>query len=108
MTEPIIIENDDESIVIIGDDGSPTAVTSLRASSVRIATPGLGYVLPIEDGRVVVAAPAPSSTVLSSIGGGAKAYYREINYDGGLPDSIYGGEEILNGGEVVNGYRYEL
>lgn len=74
MGDPVVIQNDDDSVIIITPDEEP-------------------YPVPVEE---------PESTVISIETGGSDLYAREIiNYDGGHPDTLYGDLPHLNGGGVV-------
>jgi hypothetical protein len=74
MGIPVIIENDDDSVVIITPDDEP-------------------YPVPVEE---------PESTVISIEGGTTDLYVNEIiNYDGGHPDTLYGDLPHLSGGGVI-------
>lgn len=110
MSEPVIIENEDESIAIIADQGSPTVVQTAPAESIIVTGAEESYILPIVDGRVVVWTELPVAQVLTSTGGGGSGpSYREIiNYDGGQPGSFYGDQISLNGGGVDDPFYYTL
>lgn len=56
----------------------------------------------------VIAANQPVSTVIVSAGA-SRPYFRDIiNYDGGFPDTLYGGLTSLDGGGVSDGSRYSI
>lgn len=110
MTDPIIIENEDESIVIIVDPGTPTVVQAATSSAIRVMDAGISSILPIIDPPVIVWTEEQLAEIITATGGGGSGeYYRGIiNYDGGYPYSVYGDYPHLDGGGVVELYRYRL